>query len=84
MLPCNSKTIMGCVMKISITVQIEAPEGATHYFGDILDEPTFVKCSQIGVVGDHWFAYDKEIGWHLLSHEMPHWIKQIPEQNKIN
>lgn len=68
-------------MKIQVTTEVEAPEGATHYWGDLLDDPTFVKCTQIGCVGDHWWSWAKDRGlWIFVSHHKPHWLKEIKPQ----
>lgn len=64
-------------MKKKVIVEIEIPEGATHYLGSIVDEPTFVKCKQIGGF-DHWFCCDNEVDWVLYSHAKPSFAKEIP------
>jgi hypothetical protein len=66
-------------MKIQVTVEVEVPDGATHYIGDLLDGPAWLKCTQIGVVGDHWWFWSPDDrGWFLLGFHKPHWAKEIP------
>lgn len=65
---------------IEVIVKIEIPNGATHYFGDLTDSPTFLKKTYVGVVGAHWWWYDNEKDrWCLHNHseEPPHWAKEI-------
>ena len=67
-------------MKIQVQVEVNAPEGATHYDADLLCEPNWFKCIQIGVVGDHWFMW-KDEKWFFYSHYAPRWARPILEVN---
>lgn len=55
--------------EIIVPVNVIVPEDATHYTGELHDEPTFYKCKNIGVVGEHWFYLevpnnnDNLLGW---------------------
>lgn len=70
-------------MKIKVTTEVEAPDGATHYFGDLLDNPTFVKMTMVGVVGEHWWSYNQNRKeWVLISHHRPHWLKEINQREE--
>jgi hypothetical protein len=65
-------------MIIQVPVAVIAPDDATHYTGDLLNDPTWYKVTQIGVVGDHWWY--KKAGqdkWLLYGHSAPHFLKQI-------
>ena len=65
-------------MKIQVLVEIEAPDGATHYGGNLNDEPTWYKCSQPGGYVHRWYYnYDRK-GWFLACHGKPIYIKEIP------
>lgn len=61
-------------MKVKVITQVEVPDGATHYHGDILDTPTFFKCTQVGGF-DHWWYYAH--GWLLFGHSPPNWMKEL-------
>lgn len=64
-------------MRIMIPIFVDAPDDATHHFGDG-EDMCFYKCKSIGVVGDHWFIWNiVEKRWVFLSHHEPHWIKKI-------
>jgi hypothetical protein len=66
------------MIKIPITLIIEAPDGATHYTGNLRHDPTWWKCRRIGIAGDHWFYWNDERGeWYFFSHYKPHWINEI-------
>lgn len=66
-------------MKIEVTTHVEAPDDATHYFGELLEEPQWLKCTQVGVAGDHWWTWNMSRKcWTFLSHYKPHWAKEIP------
>lgn len=70
-------------MKYTKTVEIDVPDGATHIYGDPLDDNyghMYYKCVQIGAAGDHWFVWsgDKKI-WTMVSHHKPHWIITLAE-----
>lgn len=64
-------------MEIKITAMIKAPDGATHYGGNILDEPIYYKCRQIAGY-DHWFHHEG-VEWVLSGHSMPIFCKEITD-----
>lgn len=72
-------------MKIKVITEVEAPEGATHYFGDLLADPIWVKFvegdpnSYATRQRDQWYEW-KNGQWFFLSEHRPHWIKEIPPQ----
>lgn len=70
-------------MKFRVVVEVDAPDGATHYYGELLHDPVWVKCTQIGVAGDHWWQYDPHKGWMFSSHFKPHWAKEIPHEHEM-
>ena len=64
-------------MIIKVQTEVTAPDGSTHYFGNLLDEPTFVKMIMVGDF-EHWFTYQpRQKVWVLLGHTMPRWVKHI-------
>jgi len=70
-------------MKIRVRVDVEAPSGATHYFGNIMDEPTWIK--RVTIAGyPNWFAFDAvRNGWYLsFQGEEAHWLKSVSETQK--
>ena len=67
-------------MRLRIPVEIEAPDGATHYLGNHNDM-SFYKKKDIGVAGEHWFCWSEiQKTWVMISHHHPHWIQPIPEE----
>lgn len=66
-------------MKINVKIEIEIPEGATHYIGNIFDDPIWLKCSKIGVVGEHWWIWKSYGIWTFHSHKKPESCKEIDE-----
>lgn len=66
-------------MIIKVISEIEAPDDATHYSGDILDNPTWWKLSvnSTGTISMwcFWKAQEKE--WYVRSTHKPHWITKI-------
>jgi len=71
-------------MIIKVQTEVVAPEGSTHYFGNLLDEPTFCKVRQVAGF-DHWFEYQNtRKGWVLIGYSKPHWVKDIlPGINEV-
>ena len=64
-------------MKIKVLTEVVAPEGSTHYFGELLDEPAFVKMRQVAGY-DHWFEYSQtRKQWSLIGHTKPHWVREL-------
>lgn len=69
-------------MKFRVAVEVEAPEGATHFSGEILDDPTWYKfaVNSTGVIRA-WYWYCPERGWMYhregTPEEPPHWVKPI-------
>lgn len=69
------------ILKVVRTTEVMAPDGATHYGGDLLQDPTFYKCTQVGVGGDHWWWYGRlSHEWKLAGHSKPHFIAEIPKE----
>lgn len=67
---------------ITIKIDYLIPDGATHYIGDICnsEDVVFLKCLQIGVVGDHWFRWDDEKKeWIFRSHYPSAWAKALKD-----
>lgn len=60
-----------------IAVQIEVPEGASHFTGNLLSEAEFYKC--VSVVGfPQWFWWDADRGkWMLYLGKPPHSLQPI-------
>lgn len=72
-------------LNLKILIEIEIPDGSTHYFGSLRHSPLFLKKEYIGVVGAHWFTFDEEQQkWILFKHgeEVPHWAKELPKQQE--
>ena len=70
-------------MRVKVIRTINAPDGSTHYCGDLMEDPTFYKMTMVGVVGEHWWYFDPERnGWYLSGHSKPHWIKELQEVNE--
>lgn len=70
-------------MKIKVLTEVDAPKGATHYWGDLLDEPKFAKTSQEPDGWTYWWWYDPTRQDWFLSEQgpagtKPHWIKELP------
>ena len=60
-----------------IIVDLDVPEGATHYCGLLTDEPLFLKMKLVGG-GEHWFEYDPtREEWLLYSQQKPRWAKPL-------
>jgi hypothetical protein len=71
-------------MKVLCQTEIDAPEGASHFGGNLLDSPLWYKKTEIGVVGEHWWFWDKGSDqWRLSGHSSPHWIKPIESLNVV-
>lgn len=73
-------------MKVTVQIEVEIPDGATHFHGNILDseDVSFYKCRQIGAVGDHWFSKQSHNpNWTLVAHHMPHWINPLPAAGEV-
>lgn len=70
-------------MKIKVLTEVDAPKGATHYWGDLLDEPKFAKTSREPDGWTYWWWYDPTRQDWFLSEQgpagtKPHWIKELP------
>lgn len=65
-------------MKKKIIIEIEIPDGATHYSGylDCFSDITFYKKKVIAGY-DHWFYLNEFYVWKLASHMEPKFIKEI-------
>lgn len=67
-------------MNITVSMEIEVPDDATHFNGNIFDNPIYYKCIQVGVSGDHWFYYNKnENKWFFYGHQKPHFCELVSE-----
>lgn len=64
---------------IKVVRTVEVPDGATHFFGDLLDDPAFYKMTMVGVVGEHWWVLLSS-GWVLSGHSKPHWVSEIKDE----
>lgn len=72
-------------LKVITTTMVDVPEGASHFCGDLLDRPTFYKCTQVGVAGEHWWWYQTTTKtWFMASHFKPHWIEELPEDDEVH
>lgn len=70
-------TLIAKIFKVELRVMV--PEDATHYAGRLWDEPMFFKCTQIGVVGDHWWYWeDFQKVWKFSGHYQPHELQRLP------
>ena len=67
-------------MRVVIAVAIEAPDGATHYSGDILNLPTWWKRStnSTGIITAWYACVGAGKPWHFQSEHEPHWLNPIP------
>lgn len=65
-------------MKLKIIFEITVPDGATHFYGDILNDPTFLKKKIIADI-EHWFYFSKiKNDWILEKHgNMPFHAKKL-------
>lgn len=65
---------------VRVAVSLAIPPGATHYSGDLLDDPTFWrwKANSTGTVmgWQYWNARRGE--WMLGSEQTPHFLQAIP------
>lgn len=66
-------------MKIKVTVEIEAPDGAAYYAGDLLDSPDWWK-PLTRSDGEYWccWSYERK-AWLCATNEKPYWIHAIAE-----
>ena len=73
-------------MRLRIPVEVQAPDGATHYCGHLggdVREFTYYKARDIGVAGQHWFYWSEQRKeWRMASHHQPNWTHLIPEEWK--
>jgi len=66
-------------MQVIVQVAIEVPDGTEGFVGRIFmfDDPIWFKKTNVGVVGDHWWAWDgKE--WKLFGHRKPNSLRVLP------
>jgi hypothetical protein len=62
-------------------LEIDVPNKATHWRGDLLDSPLWFYVTKIGVVGDHWFVWDeKKKEWVFFSHTEPANIRLVEKE----
>jgi hypothetical protein len=64
-------------MKAKLLIDVEIPDGATHYAGNLANDASFFKKKKIAQY-DHWFVYNVIAGWHLYTHSKANCIKPIP------
>ena len=71
-------------MKLVVAVEIDAPEGTTHYSGDILDLPTWWKRStnSTGVITAWYACVGVGKPWYFQSEHEPHWLYPTPTLDK--
>lgn len=71
-------------MKIEVTTVVDAPDGATHYAGELLDEPTWWKflVNSTGVIRVWCYYCNVRNGWFISGEHKPHWIKELPTNGK--
>lgn len=64
-------------MKIRVIIEIEVPDGATHYSGRISYDPVWYKQKQ-RVDGMYWYSCWREgAPWMLESVLKPNWLHKI-------
>lgn len=67
-------------IQVATVVDVHVPSKATHFGGNLTDEPSWYYCSQVGVGGDHWWYWDENRhGWYLYAHHKPNWCHPIAE-----
>jgi hypothetical protein len=63
--------------------EVDAPDGATHYCGDLLCEPEFYK-HYVNSTGtfNGWLYWNrkKNDSWYIHGETPPHFLKEIPIQ----
>jgi len=68
-------------MKLRVWMEIDVPDDATHYSGDlhVQGEHNWWKCQKVGIGGEHWFVWRSgDTEWRFSQHAKPWWIKEIP------
>lgn len=61
-----------------VAVQVEVPDGATHFTGNLLDEAEFYKRKDVAGF-PQWFWWAPHLGeWMLHGDRPPHWAQPIP------
>lgn len=65
-------------MKVKVVVEVEAPEGATHYTGWLPTEATWWKSRPIAGFPQwlSWNPVSRE--WYVQGDHPPHFIQEIP------
>lgn len=68
-------------MKIKVVVEIEAPEGATHYAGPLLEDPTWWKflTNSTGAIQVWCYWSESKQEWLVQSEREPLGLKVIEE-----
>jgi len=66
--------------KIMIEVEIDIPEGATHFVGNLTDDPTWYKyvINSTGVIRAWYFYYPVRQTWLYDSEYAPNFLKEAP------
>lgn len=68
-------------IRVTVVHEVQAPDEATHYAGDLLDEPTWWKYSENDTgTFKGWCYYDPNRGAWFIGADgwKPDWIKEIP------
>lgn len=61
-----------------VAVQVEVPDGASHFTGNLLDEADFYKCKDVAGF-PQWFWWAGARGeWMLQGDGPPYWAQPIP------
>ena len=65
-------------MLVIVPVQIEVPDGTTHFQGNPIEDPVFLKTKMIADY-PHWFFWsESKREWLLHSHgQMPFLVKDL-------
>ncbi len=67
-------------MKLNIIVEMEIPDGATHFTGDLLHDPTWWKflINSTKAVQTWCYWNEGQKRWFIQSEHAPHFLKSIP------
>lgn len=72
---------------VTVQLQVKAPADATHYSGDLLDDPTWYKfaINSTGTVKAWYYANRWHSPWMYHQEgeaaKPPHWVKKIEDIN---
>ena len=78
-MPADFRTRGLSQMKIPVTIEVEAPDGATHYTGDILDDPIWWKhqVNSTGAIKAWYFNHGYGGPWYYHGEREPHFLQAI-------